>query len=486
MADTTFVSGTTITSSWLNDVNGIAYGLPKSSGSSLIGFQQAGTGAGPTDLQTREKLIVYATDFFANGVSGALVDRTGVIDSSAGIQAALNIAVLAGAGVTVKLPQGTYNLGTTTLSIPAKATLQGSGRESSFLNYSGAGTAIDVAGVYQWALRDFRLGLGASATIVALNIRTTAGNNIRWGKVSNIEIAPASIVAGQKGIQFVATGPEIATDCWFEDINIFGVDKPIIRTNTEGNFWSGIDIDTWGATAGAVAIDSVSHAEFMQARVAGIPSGGTGTAYKQTSNDNIDNIVADAGPGNSALNVTGLRNAITLSRTGNTTPLGTVVSGNSVIEGINGSIVQCFSKSAIAIIAPVDTNSNALVTATVNANAMGANGSIRGRAFFTYTNNANSKTLRIKFGGTTILAIARTTQLSSYFDFTISNRGATNSQATIGPSGFHGDNTITTFSTPTTSAIDTTASTTVVLEVQKATAGDTITLESYQFDLVRP
>lgn len=406
-------------------------------------------------------------------------------DDSTAIQAALNAAAVAGAGACVYLPQGTYKIGTTTLTPPANVTLQGESRESTFINYSGTSSAIDIAGVSRVTLRDFRLTPGSSATAICINIRTTT-SNVRWCKLENLELSGDAVVAGQKGIQFVATGPQIGTDNWFKDINLFSIDKPVTRTDTEGNVWSGINIDTWGATAGATAINSRTHAEFMQARIAGIPAGGTGVGYAQASNDNIDNVSVDIGSGQTALNFTGTANTIVLSRTGNTTPVGTIVAGNTLIEGFIGAVVQNLAKSAAAVAAPADTNSNTLATITVPANVMGVKGVVRCRAYFSYTNNANSKTLRIKFGGTTIIAVARTTQQSSYFDFSVGNRGVTNSQVATGLYGAHGDNTITTFSSTTTAAIDTTAAVSIILEVQKATGGDTITLESYEFDLVRP
>jgi len=60
------------------------------SGSSLIGFIQSGVGAGPRTLQDKNREVVSVTDFYANGVSGPLVDPTGVVDSTLGIQAAVN------------------------------------------------------------------------------------------------------------------------------------------------------------------------------------------------------------------------------------------------------------------------------------------------------------------------------------------------------------------------------------------------------------
>ena len=70
---------------------------------------------------TKLNNIVSVTDFYANGVSGALVDPTGVIDSTLGIQAACNSfgasgGVVRGNGLfktsaTITVPRGVSIIG---------------------------------------------------------------------------------------------------------------------------------------------------------------------------------------------------------------------------------------------------------------------------------------------------------------------------------------------------------------------------------------
>jgi hypothetical protein len=111
MTSKTFISGTVIDSAWLNDVNTQTYGGT----GGVIGtpFTQNGTGAAPRSLQDRGKDVVYVTDFYANGTSGAKVDPTGVIDSTAGIQAAINYVLLTLGRGTVFFPSGSYLLSAT-------------------------------------------------------------------------------------------------------------------------------------------------------------------------------------------------------------------------------------------------------------------------------------------------------------------------------------------------------------------------------------
>lgn len=65
-------------------------GITKRTTVDSVPYTPAGTGAAATTVQEKLRETVSVTDFYANGVSGAKVDPTGVVDSTAGIQAALN------------------------------------------------------------------------------------------------------------------------------------------------------------------------------------------------------------------------------------------------------------------------------------------------------------------------------------------------------------------------------------------------------------
>lgn len=142
-------------------------------------------------------------------------------------------------------------------------------------------------------------------------------------------------------------------------------------------------------------------------------------------------------------------------------------------------------KSGAAVTAPADTVENTLATISVPANALGANGFIRFSFSLGVTNNANAKNIRLRYSGAagTQLMNANAANVSAFmFQGTLSNSNATNAQRT----SVHGGN-VSGWSLQAQlaqSAIDTTAATTIVITAQKASAGDTVTLIDYLFELI--
>lgn len=161
--------------------------------------------------------------------------------------------------------------------------------------------------------------------------------------------------------------------------------------------------------------------------------------------------------------------------------------GSSVnITGGSG-VPILLAQSAVAVSGAADTNENVVATITVPANAMGANGAIRVRAWFTVTNNANTKTIRGRFSGaagTVFFTGNAASTTATEIEFVIMNRGATNSQSgyqrgsNASGGGFAGVN--------FTASVDTTAVTTVVISIQKGTGTDTVTLEGYIAEYLKP
>lgn len=119
--------------------------------------------------------------------------------------------------------------------------------------------------------------------------------------------------------------------------------------------------------------------------------------------------------------------------------------------------------------------SAALVTVPIPA--LGVNSSIRVYILSSFTANANAKTLRVKLGATAFSAIAAANTNNNCKQFTISNRGATNSQVCVNSTNTSGFGT--SGSTPvTTGAIDTSVSTNLTVTIDLSNAGDTGTIES--------
>lgn len=119
---------------------------------------------------------------------------------------------------------------------------------------------------------------------------------------------------------------------------------------------------------------------------------------------------------------------------------------------------------------------------SVPAGMLGANGIIEIETLWTYTNNANVKNLRVRFGGTGGVLFLNTAPTTSYGvqnTCYIRNNNATNAQKgyTAAAGSHFGSTTATPW--PTTGAIDTSVAQDVVIAGQLANTADSITLESY-------
>lgn len=140
--------------------------------------------------------------------------------------------------------------------------------------------------------------------------------------------------------------------------------------------------------------------------------------------------------------------------------------------------------SAVAVSNTGSTSAFDFATVTLPAKAMGANGFVRITTLWTYTNSANNKTIRVRFGGTSgtiYLSIVATTTAQLHNQTLVHNRNAQNSQ--VGASNGLASGFGTASSSLTTSAVDTSAATDIVLQAVMASLGETITLEAYSVEL---
>lgn len=149
---------------------------------------------------------------------------------------------------------------------------------------------------------------------------------------------------------------------------------------------------------------------------------------------------------------------------------------------------RILARSAVAVSCPADTSEDTLATITVPAGALGANGQLRIATLWSFTNNGNTKSTRIRYSGAAGTKYHETTnwttQLAVAGSTTIANRNATNSQVGQTLISSTVASALNPATAPVTSAVDTTAATTVVITGQKATAGDALTLESYLVELI--
>jgi hypothetical protein len=147
--------------------------------------------------------------------------------------------------------------------------------------------------------------------------------------------------------------------------------------------------------------------------------------------------------------------------------------------------VQLLAQTAVAAVGPADTNENTLATITIPANRLGTAGTIRVTCLFSCTSSANNKTFNVRYSGaagTLYANLTFTTITSVRFEVEIQNQGVTNAQvgnvmyaaSTVGVAG----------SAAMTSAVDTTAATTVVITGTKASAGETLRLERYSVEVL--
>lgn len=148
--------------------------------------------------------------------------------------------------------------------------------------------------------------------------------------------------------------------------------------------------------------------------------------------------------------------------------------------------VEVLAQSAVPVAVSATTSEEALATITIPAGAMGANGCVEIWASWSYTNSANSKTLRIRAGGiagTSIFSSAVTTTNTLMRPTHWANANATNSQRTSSSSG-QGGSVGTSSGTLVTTTVDTTAAVDIVITGQKASSGETLSLDFYQVNLM--
>lgn len=134
-------------------------------------------------------------------------------------------------------------------------------------------------------------------------------------------------------------------------------------------------------------------------------------------------------------------------------------------------------QSAIPVSSPLDTVNNVLLALTIAANSMGPNGRLQIRMLWSFTNNANSKPIKVRFGGSVYSYNAGiASQAGANILVDIMNRGMTNVQI-MTPTNVNG--TLAHLAQPfIVGNVDTTQDQLLSFEVQKATGTDVAILEA--------
>ena len=145
------------------------------------------------------------------------------------------------------------------------------------------------------------------------------------------------------------------------------------------------------------------------------------------------------------------------------------------------SYVPAGGASGAAVALTGSTSETTLATIAIPANSMGANGRLRITTFWSTSGVAGTKTARVRFGGTAFVAAGVTT---TYWQNMAIIRNANNvavqkSFATISTSSFDLAN-----GTAGSGAINTAAAQNITLTGQLSNAGDTLTLEAYEVEIL--
>ena len=177
---------------------------------------------------------------------------------------------------------------------------------------------------------------------------------------------------------------------------------------------------------------------------------------------------------------TGLFSAATVPVTAQTNPLtGGIGFSTGPLSGVIG-------QQNTQVSAPADTAENTLFSMTVSGNTMGANDSLRISFLGSSTNNANTKTLKLYFGGEQIASTLITTTAGFKFQSQLANRNSQTAQVmagaggglSVGPNG-------TSSVANTVLSVDTKADQVLSITGTKAVAGDLLALDMVQIEIIR-
>jgi len=159
---------------------------------------------------------------------------------------------------------------------------------------------------------------------------------------------------------------------------------------------------------------------------------------------------------------------------------------NKTLTAPSGVFYVHAASAATGMSVSTGTAETILATVPIPAGAVGANGAIRITTLWTYTNSANSKTVRVRLGGisgTSFGAAVATTTADVQMMHIIRARNSTSSQ--VGFAANAGSTFATTTSGAASGSLDMTAAQDLVFTGTTASSGETITLESYIVEILK-
>ena len=217
--------------------------LAASTGSSLIGFIQAGTGAVATTVDTvLQDLEVNIRRF------GATQAASGATNSAAFAAANSYLAGLGGG--TILIPRGTYTF-SADLALSSFVNVKGDGRYATKVKYTGSNECFDGYGASYCKISDLAVLTDAGGTTTAIRFygsnnicrdliisEFTAGSGTGWG--TGISFEGSTNLSGQSSFNVVES-------CYIEHVRTVGLR---VTRATETQF---TDIQLWGTANNTTA-----------------------------------------------------------------------------------------------------------------------------------------------------------------------------------------------------------------------------------------
>ena len=406
-----------------------------------------------------------------------------------------------GTNSRVKVPYGSYSLGTQ-LALLGNQTLEGVGGRPVITKSTNLDGMIDMSAVGCRLINIKLDGEGGSRTGRGILISGNSDQQILRCDIDDFPSACLAFTAADAGQRFYAedsdfrrtttTDPAITlpTDVESNGNRYFHECRSVgaillkfnkgVNTQVIGGAFANLD---WSSSAGVslraivvgnriaagggtVAIDG-NDTSLVGNVIAGGVSIASGAQENQIAGNVTDAAITDSsGVAGSAANQVALTSQKNLADVG---------SARSACANLG--TWKVLAHSAVAVTHTGDTNHTVLATVVIPAGAMGANGCLRITATFSNNNNGNNKTQRVQLNSTTIVGgFNNTTNVFSHHVALLSNRNSQSSQvrAFDTPSSFGNS-----ANALATTAIDTSVAQNLTFTGQLANSGDTITLERY-------